>query len=359
MKYSVWEEGDVTPSYLSSLSASRAASGSVESPANSPYALAVGAADVGADGVARGTLEPFSSRGPTIDGRVKPDITGWDGVSSPVYGVTTSSSGGFYGTSAAAPHVAGAAALVKQANPQLDAAQLQYLLEQRAEQWQRRTIRRSTRSGTGCSRSAHRADVSAPPGSRYTAITPKRLLDTRTTTGGHHARVGAGGAVTLTVPGLPADATAVAINLTGISASGTTYLSAYRGGTTFAGTSNLNLSTNDPTAAVFAIVSVGPAHTITLRNANGTVDIAADEVGYFGTAATTGAYTALAAPRRVLDTRTTTGGHHGKVANHATVSVHPSLPASATAAVVNLTVTGNTASGYLTAAPSCTARCRR
>jgi hypothetical protein len=60
------------------------------------------------------TIEFFSSRGPTIDGRAKPDITGIDGVS--VTG-TGSFVNPFFGTSAATPHVAGIAALVLQAAP--------------------------------------------------------------------------------------------------------------------------------------------------------------------------------------------------------------------------------------------------
>lgn len=60
------------------------------------------------------TPESFSSRGPTIDGRVKPDIAAIDGVS-------TSGAGSFgtlfFGTSAAAPHLGGLAALLLQSAP--------------------------------------------------------------------------------------------------------------------------------------------------------------------------------------------------------------------------------------------------
>ena len=54
------------------------------------------------------TIEFFSSQGPTIDGRMKPDVVGIDGVAisgAGSFGTT------FFGTSAAAPHVAGIAAL--------------------------------------------------------------------------------------------------------------------------------------------------------------------------------------------------------------------------------------------------------
>jgi hypothetical protein len=54
-----------------------------------------------------GRPEFFSSRGPTKDGRIKPDFGAPDGVSTETYGPL-----GFFGTSAAAPHTVGAIALL-------------------------------------------------------------------------------------------------------------------------------------------------------------------------------------------------------------------------------------------------------
>jgi hypothetical protein len=307
---------------------------------------------VGADGQPVGTLEPFSSRGPTIDGRVKPDILGWDGVSSPVYGVPSATNDlGFYGTSAAAPAVAGAAALVRSANPALDAAQVQDFLQRRAGNGAPNNPPTNA-AGHGLLTLGTPSGVNAPTGAKYTPITPTRILDTRTTTGGHHAALGAGGTATVPVPGLPADATAVAVNLTGTGATTSTYLSAYPGGTAFPGTSNLNLSKIDPTAAVFAIVTVHDG-AITVRNNAGTVNAVVDVLGYFGTGSETGMYNGLPSAHRVLDTRTTLGGHHAKLTSDHTVTVHPALPADATAAVVNVTSADTTTSGYLSAAPTC------
>jgi hypothetical protein len=84
---------------------------------------AAGALTVGAVFWENGLLEPFSSRGPTDDGRTKPDISGPDGV-------TTSTLNPFFGTSAATPYVAGAAALVKDVYPGADADAMQSLLEE-------------------------------------------------------------------------------------------------------------------------------------------------------------------------------------------------------------------------------------
>lgn len=64
------------------------------------------------------TVESYSSNGPTQDGRLKPDVTGIDGVSVTGAGNFHSP---FFGTSAAAPHGAGVAALLLQAAPCLRA----------------------------------------------------------------------------------------------------------------------------------------------------------------------------------------------------------------------------------------------
>jgi subtilisin family serine protease len=84
--------------------------GSISIPADARGALAVGA--VYQRFWDTGPVESFSSRGPTFDGRIKPDIVGPDGVLTYSYG-----SQGYFGTSAATPHIAGAAALLKSTNP--------------------------------------------------------------------------------------------------------------------------------------------------------------------------------------------------------------------------------------------------
>jgi hypothetical protein len=109
------------------------AAGSVTEPGSSPNAFSVAAICFQND-----RFETYSSQGPTIDGRVKPDISGQSVVSTASFpGPVTCPAnslgiGGFNGTSAAAPHVAGAAALVKAANPTFTPAQIQSFLEGRA-----------------------------------------------------------------------------------------------------------------------------------------------------------------------------------------------------------------------------------
>jgi subtilisin family serine protease/RNA polymerase subunit RPABC4/transcription elongation factor Spt4 len=92
--------------------------GSLATPGDAREALTVGAVHWHDN-----QLEPFSSQGPTADGRVKPDLVGPDGVTNAVYAPQ-----GFFGTSAATPHIAGAAALVWSAYPQATASEIRDFL---------------------------------------------------------------------------------------------------------------------------------------------------------------------------------------------------------------------------------------
>jgi subtilisin family serine protease len=106
----------------------RVAQGSITEPGTSAAALTVGAACW-----LDNRLEAYSSQGPTIDARTKPDLVGPDSVSSFSFGPFSACGvSGFAGTSAAAPHVAGAAALVKQAVPAFGPDELQAYLQDRA-----------------------------------------------------------------------------------------------------------------------------------------------------------------------------------------------------------------------------------
>jgi subtilisin family serine protease len=106
----------------------RVADGSVTEPGTSPAALTVGAVCW-----RDGALEPYSSHGPTVDGRIKPDLVGPDSVSSFIFGpFAACGTTGFAGTSAATPHVAAAAALAKEVNPSFGPNELQTYLEERA-----------------------------------------------------------------------------------------------------------------------------------------------------------------------------------------------------------------------------------
>ncbi len=111
------------------------AANSLLAPADNPNAMTVGAVFWNAST----TIEAFSSQGPTTNGTTKPDIVAPDGVSGSAmgYGASngqpfTSGGTGFFGTSASAPHGAGAAVLVKQQFPTYTVAQIKTYLEDNA-----------------------------------------------------------------------------------------------------------------------------------------------------------------------------------------------------------------------------------
>jgi serine protease AprX len=97
------------------------------SPADADSILAVGAVD------ASGNIANFSSRGPSADGRIKPDISAM-GVNAVVVNssgaVTTAS-----GTSFATPLSAGGAACLWQSAPTYTAMQLRHAIHMSADQW--------------------------------------------------------------------------------------------------------------------------------------------------------------------------------------------------------------------------------
>ncbi|WP_405789848.1 PKD domain-containing protein [Streptomyces sp. NBC_00029] len=179
-------------------------------------------------------------------------------------------------------------------------------------------------------------------GEKFSPVAPARLADTRTP--------GAGGAVaggtTRTVKvagvgGIPADAKAVAVNLTSTEATQNSYVVAYPDPAKRPEpASNLNPEPGKAKSNQ-AIVPVGPDGTITLYNHAGSAHLIVDAVGYYGKNGKA-LYTPVV-PKRLADTRTT-----GKLAAGATTTVS-GVPAGAVGAVLNLTATESTGAGFLTA----------
>ena len=95
--------------------------GSITIPADAASALTVGSTSWVDD-----SLHYYSAWGPTHDGRIKPDFVAPSGVSTSTYGERA-----FWGTSASAPHVAGACGLIKGNSP-YSMSQIRKILEKRA-----------------------------------------------------------------------------------------------------------------------------------------------------------------------------------------------------------------------------------
>ncbi len=117
----------------------------------------------------------------------------------------------------------------------------------------------------------------------FVSLNPLRLFDTRDGTGGRQGPLEAGESWSFTVRGrygVPADAVAVAINLTAVDATSPTYVTAWPGGQPRPTTSNLNPV---PGMAVpnLAIIRLGSAGDVNFFNNSGSVNVLADVVGYF------------------------------------------------------------------------------
>ena len=78
------------------------------------------------------TIATYSNRGPTIDGRTKPDITGVACGRSATLPIIEGTQCWFRGTSASAPHVAGLAALIRQRFPDYGPRETVSYLQQHA-----------------------------------------------------------------------------------------------------------------------------------------------------------------------------------------------------------------------------------
>lgn len=118
-----------------------------------------------------------------------------------------------------------------------------------------------------------------PTGTSYTPMVPTRLFDTRTP----GSPIGAGGTFDLTIagrPGIPSDATAVIVNLTGVTPSASTFLSVYPAGTTRPNSSTVNVAAGD-TRANAAYVKLNQFGGLTIYNAVGSTHATLDILGYF------------------------------------------------------------------------------
>jgi subtilisin family serine protease len=103
--------------------------GTTTCPANAQHVISVGATSEDGTRMALSLGLDFSSRGPTSDGRAKPELVApGENINGPLPGGEYSSD--FYGdgTSFAAPHVAGVAALLLQANSSLTPSQVREAL---------------------------------------------------------------------------------------------------------------------------------------------------------------------------------------------------------------------------------------
>ena len=189
----------------------------------------------------------------------------------------------------------------------------------------------------------------------FVALTPARLVDTRTT----GAPIGPGGVLSVPVTGhggVPAGGvTAVVANVTAVDAAQAHYFTVYPGGTGRPSTSNLNGGPGRPVPNL-VVIGVGSAGTIDVFNSHGSTHCLVDVFGYFTTDTAAADRFVPLTPARLFDTRTGDGVAAGKLGHLSPVEIevagHAGVPPDATAVVLNLTVTEPEAAGYLRLTPA-------
>jgi hypothetical protein len=193
------------------------------------------------------------------------------------------------------------------------------------------------------------------PAAQYHALPPTRLLDTRT----DGLPLSPGAEVDLTVAGgsrpVPAAATAVILNMTVTNTSGPGFLTVWPTGNPRPTASNLNWVAGE-TRPNLVTVQVGFSGLVAIV-ASSRTDVIADLEGYFAApSGTAGEYVAVA-PSRLLDTRPGAAALAPGATLNVTVTGTGGVPSPGVSAIVlNVTVTNTTATGYLTAYPTSSAR---
>ncbi len=194
---------------------------------------------------------------------------------------------------------------------------------------------------------------------QYVALTPARILDTRSWIGGIAGPIAGGQTITPQVTGrggVPASGVAaVVLNVTVTQTTRSGFLTAYPAGAPRPTASNVNWVKGE-TVANRVMVPVGSTGRVALYNSYGDTQIVVDVTGYLTTSAVAAGTDGLfvpVAPHRLLDTRVT-----GQTLGPGQVLTVPvagqaAAPASgATAVVMNATVTDTTTAGYLTVYPA-------
>src|SRR5215213_9991077 len=192
----------------------------------------------------------------------------------------------------------------------------------------------------------------------FTAIAPSRLVDTRVPTGATpEGTPGDSGTITVQITnraGIPANATAVVLNVTATTTTRAGFLTAFPAGQSLPLASNLTperAGQNIPNLVTVPIGTGGQINVFTLTKA----DIVVDAFGYYtpATMAKAGRYVP-AGPVRAYDSRQSRGPLRAGEA--VSVPLDKFIDKDATAVVLNVTATDATADGFFTVFAAGTSR---
>ncbi len=194
--------------------------------------------------------------------------------------------------------------------------------------------------------------------SSFVPLSPFRVLDTRDWTGGVLNRaLFANESLRVPIAGVgqvpPTGAVAVVANVTSVDATQPGFFAVYPGSTIRPETSNLNTGPGRPVPNL-VIMGIGTDGCIEILNSHGESHCVVDVFGYF-TVGSGDRFTPLA-PKRLFDTRDGVGIRPGKLAHASPVDIQVAglagVPASASAVVINLTVTEPESPGWMRLTPT-------
>lgn len=317
------------------------------SPARVPAALTVAASDIS------DRQASFSNFGTCVDLSAPGVQITSDWNTSPTATAVLS------GTSMAAPHATGAAAMLLSQHPGWSPARVSTTMRSSA------TTGIITSPGPGTPNRllyAGPADSNGPvvAAGGFVPRTPYRALDSRNGTGGINRSIGPGQTINVKVTGrggIPATGvSAVALNITVTGPAADGFITAYAGGSGQPATSNVNYGPGQ-TIPNSAVTPVGADGTINFTNtSSGTADLIADTSGYYlqGTPTAAGTFQALG-PSRILDTRTSAPAAADSAVSFQVTGIG-SIPSTVSAVVFNLTVANPQSFGFITAYASGTTR---
>ena len=211
------------------------------------------------------------------------------------------------------------------------------------------------------------------PGTRFQSLPPARALDTRpgfTTADGQFAGGGAAGpngtkVVTIAgraALGVPANATAVALNVTVVQPASIGHLRVWPNGGSAPDVSNLNFVPGQVVPNM-VVVGLGSGGAVSLLNTSaGATHVIADVVGYFAPPPSAPSTFNALVPARALDTRPGFATADGQFAGGGaigpggtrtvTIAGRLGVPANATAVVLNVTVANTIGGGHATVFPA-------
>jgi hypothetical protein len=187
---------------------------------------------------------------------------------------------------------------------------------------------------------------------RFTPLTPRRVIDTRSGTGGPAEPLRQGCVLRLAIDGLadiPTSAVALELSVTAVDSVNFGFLTAYACDDGRPPTSNLNTRLGAP-APNQVMVAVGTSRAICIFTSV-TTHVVVDVFGWFGTQ---GLRHVDLEPVRVLDTRTQPQGELGRLHSNSVLHLPlagSTLPSSAAAVAANFTVASSHAPGFLVAFP--------